>query len=90
MGRPADWWAAGGVRHAFPIGRFPFRSFCGEARWSSRVTRDYEAPECPACVEAMAGEEPGPLMQTAPAPIDPALKKHIYGHRRRWNGTTHP
>lgn len=90
MSRPADWWTSDGVRHAFPLLGFPFRSFCGEVRWSTALTRDYEAPECIDCLAAEKGEQPAPVMRVpARDPMDPELKKHVYTHRRRWNGTTY-
>ena len=83
MSRPADWWSAAGVSHAYPVGSFPLRSFCGEARWTARAERSNTDPRCEACVEHATSDAPVAAPAVPGRPMSPEVKKAVF--RRRWH-----
>ena len=87
MSQLADWWAAGGVRHAFVAPSF--RSLCGDVRWTAALMRDWDAT-CEACLaHVVAGTTANPVVGPMHAPpMGAELKRRVYS-RRRWNGTTY-
>jgi hypothetical protein len=83
-----DWWVFDGIRHAFRRQGAPFRSLCGEVRWTARAKRASQDPFCDDCIAASAVATP--VRPVPAAPMDPTTKKRVF--KRRWaekHGFTH-
>ena len=76
-----DWWSFDGIRHAFRRQGAPFRSLCGEVRWTARAVKTNQDPFCDDCIAARAVEVPVVGIHVPP-PMDATTRKHVF--TRRW------
>ena len=78
-------------RRSTPSSPPSFRSLCGDVRWTAALTRVGVEGRCTTCeMHDAASTTANPVVGPMHAPpMDADLKKRVYAHRRRWNGTTY-